>query len=661
MQLVLKGRGFSRAEQVLYLCHSERASAREEPAFPDFAAPGKPGGSPSTAIRSLTPVLVFLDKPAPGAQFRGLGIERLFGFPMGLRELHMRTTAIILSLTAVLLGATLSAQQPAPSQTPTFKAQTDLVLVPVVVTRSGKHLAGLKATDFTLLEDGVKQTVASFEEVSGKVAPAWQKPIPGVFSNAVPVDQQPARVAVFVLDLLNTPSIKQGYARESLLKFLAAIPESHDPMMLATFTDSGLTVLHDFTSDPAVLMAAVAKVKTTVNEAESNNPGSQREQATELANAIGSARKLNPAEIDQLINSFNGMDTHYLQSRAIDRTQLTLELMQQLARALSGVPGRKSLVWATEGINFTVGTEMPNTWGGIGKRAQREGVGWAVGEANQMFDTTWQMLSDANIAVYPIELAELDNPGFRAPDFRSPAVPEGPLAGSLMGTGWGLKAQAMTGFNEKTGGRYCPLQSKLEDCFRRAMDDSAQYYLLSYYASAKGKAGWRKLEIKVAAPGVQVRARNGYYHRGGREPAELRKTEIAQALVSPLDATAIPLALHWTDAPTREAGKPVKLAFEIFIDPRAIAFDGDQQNHFHLSLTAAARNHAGEVAGELAKELEGHPQPDQLSKLHQTGLLYRDTVEVPAGENDVRFVVRDEISGRMGSVTAKLEAEVLRK
>jgi hypothetical protein len=34
----LKGRGFSRAVKVFYLCHSEWASAREESAFQSFSA-----------------------------------------------------------------------------------------------------------------------------------------------------------------------------------------------------------------------------------------------------------------------------------------------------------------------------------------------------------------------------------------------------------------------------------------------------------------------------------------------------------------------------------------------------------------------------------------------------------------------------------------------
>ena len=568
-------------------------------------------------------------------------------------------TAIILFLAAVLLAAPSLTQQSPPNSTPTFKAQADLVLVPVVITRDGKHVPGLKAGDFTVLEDGAKQSLASVEEVSAAAKPVvWQKSLPGIFTNAVPVEQQPARVAVFVLDLLNTSSIKQGYARESLLKFLAAVPESHDPMMLATFTDSGLKVLHNFTSDPEVLMAAVARVRAKVGVVERNEAGQMREQATQVANSIGAARKLNPAEVDALLETIDGMGANYLQKRDIDRTQLTLELMQQLARALAGVPGRKSLIWATEGITFAVGTEMPNTFGGIGKRAHREGVGWAVGEANQVFDTTWQILSDANIAVYPIGLWELINPGFRPASSDTPATGDGPLAGALMSMGWGTKAQAMNGFNDKTGGRYCPLQGNLEDCFRRAVDDSGHYYLLSFYASAKGKGGWHKLAVKVGTPGAQVRARTGYYHHTTDEPADQRKLEIAQALVSPLDATGIPIAMYWVGPPLREPARPVRLSFEIHLDPRTITFDGEQRNHFHLSLTAAARNGTGELAGVLAKSIEGNPQPDHLSKLQETGLLYRDTLEVPWGETEVRFVVRDEISGRIGSVTAKLEPEI---
>jgi hypothetical protein len=53
IRLILKGRGFSRAEQVLYSCHFERASAREKSAFQPFSAACESRALP----RSLLPVI----------------------------------------------------------------------------------------------------------------------------------------------------------------------------------------------------------------------------------------------------------------------------------------------------------------------------------------------------------------------------------------------------------------------------------------------------------------------------------------------------------------------------------------------------------------------------------------------------------------------------
>jgi hypothetical protein len=56
----------------------------------------------------------------------------------------------------------------------------------------------------------------------------------------------------------------------------------------------------------------------------------------------------------------------------------------------------------------------------------------------------------------------------------------------------------------------------------------------------------------------------------------------------------------------------------------------------------------------LAKKVEGRLHPEDLKTVLAKGFVFRDSIVIPPGEIDVRFVVRDEISGRIGSVTAKL-------
>jgi len=69
-----------------------------------------------------------------------------------------------------------------------FTARSELVLIPALVTdKSGNHILGLKKEDFTVLENGTEQKVATSEEIT--TAPNRlslpRNPNPNLFSNSV--------------------------------------------------------------------------------------------------------------------------------------------------------------------------------------------------------------------------------------------------------------------------------------------------------------------------------------------------------------------------------------------------------------------------------------------------------------------------------------------
>lgn len=563
----------------------------------------------------------------------------------------------LVALLFIIVVATSWAQQAPSTQSPTFRSQAALVLVPVIVQRDGKHIAGLKAEEFTVLEDGVRQQIASLEEVTGQEQVHWQSAVPGIYTNGVATEQSAGRLTVYLFDLINTPFPKQSFARESLVRFLLALPDSRDPVMLAVMMPGGLRVLHSFTLDPALLRASLSQIKGILSENENSTrtlQGEQeaREAATQAVSTMNQGHpERDPAEVARLTELFRDLPKAFQQARDIKRTQLTLDQLQQLAQGLVGVPGRKSLIWVTGGLSYAVGADIPIPLNSMPPRSKST-PGTLMGDvadSNDRFDATWAILTDANISVYPVDVAELENPCYA--DVNMPQTKCGEH--SMWAFTWGLRAQAMNGFADRTGGRYCPLQSRLEDCFRSAIEDSAQYYLVAYRPVLSAKGTWRKLSVKVAVPGAHVRTRSGYFVQGRNESPEAKNVQITQAMASSLDATGLPVAMHWLDSGPQTAGKIAKLSFEIFVDPRAITFDGDSQNHFHLTLMAAHRNEKGVMTRRLAKNIEGQPGPEQLRTLLAKGLLYRDSIEVPADSGDIRFVVRDEISGRIGSVTAK--------
>src|SRR5580704_8801532 len=143
-----------------------------------------------------------------------------------------------------------------------FAAGAKLVLVPTLVTdKSGNHISGLKQEDFTVLENGAEQKLATFEEITSDPHRLSRPKNPNEFNNALAGGTSARRVTLIVLDLINTPFLDQVNARTELLKYLTKSVNEREPTGLYTLTRSGVQVVHDFTSDPRILVAALHVVK----------------------------------------------------------------------------------------------------------------------------------------------------------------------------------------------------------------------------------------------------------------------------------------------------------------------------------------------------------------------------------------------------------------
>ena len=82
------------------------------------------------------------------------------------------------------------------------------------------------------------------------------------------------RSAILVFDLLNSSITEQQNARDELMKFLTGAPELAEPVCLIAFDGEGIRLLHDFTRDPALLLAALqgTKGQRSPKDTPSTNP-----------------------------------------------------------------------------------------------------------------------------------------------------------------------------------------------------------------------------------------------------------------------------------------------------------------------------------------------------------------------------------------------------
>jgi len=83
--------------------------------------------------------------------------------------------------------------------------------------------------------------------------------------------------------------------------------------------------------------------------------------------------------------------------------------------------------------------------------------------------------------------------------------------------------------------------------------------------------------------------------------------------------------------------------------------DAANNNHMQLELDAVARTATGDAAASFGKTVDAHLQPESLQLVNNEGITYTGDLDLPAGDYSVRFVIRDDLSGRMGTVTTPVK------
>ena len=183
--------------------------------------------------------------------------------------------------------------------------------------------------------------------------------------------------------------------------------------------------------------------------------------------------------------------------------------------------------------------------------------------------------------------------------------------------------------------------------------------MLGYYLDhSNTKPGWRKLTVKVKRDHVELRARTGFFVTHATvNPAVSRDSSMVSALQSPLDYTALQFVGHWDAVQIKDAGvKRVKYVVNLAPDPSLI--DVTDKNHVALEFVAEAKTPEGKPVGQpVGQKMDLHLTADQLTTVQKVGIGYRGALDLAAGEYTVRIVIRDTLSGRIGSVAAPLKVE----
>jgi len=560
------------------------------------------------------------------------------------------------------------------AQVATLRAFSNLVVIDVVVTDSNKNpVHGLKAADFTLLENGKEQTIRHVEEhsaVTGVKQVALAPKLPsGLFSN---ISAAPSNgpVNVLLLDYLNTPLNAQPNARKQLLDYLDKAPAGTRIAIFGMTTH--LYMLQGFTSDMQVLKAALTTKKGTPQVSDiltdSSNGGAMG--TTAFSDAVAQYADATQEMMDDMAR----VDAQITSETVNNQMLYTLNSFDQLARYLVGIPGRKNVIWYSAGFPLDV---EPNV-------NERDGNDSVVrnDEAIRKMDN---LMTRAQIAVYPVDARGLmTDPSY---DIGNTMNNSAGAAGDATMAFMNQTAQehsTMDAMAEDTGGEAFYNTNGLTQAVSKAVEEGSNYYTLSYTpANVQWDERFRTVKVKVDNPNAKnLSYRNGYYAIDPNDRNKLNASGAATAMVAP--TTMVTAMMHGGPNPAeilfkvriRPASTPPEPAVvasnktnpdpkvkvegpfkeygvDLVPDPHAVncKVDANGNHHCALEIWSYVYDSNGKLLVTTGNRVFRLLTPPDYNKLLAGGMAFHQEISVPVnGVHFLRTAIHDLVSDRVGAV-----------
>jgi VWFA-related protein len=536
--------------------------------------------------------------------------------------------AALVPLPTGVLSAAPQAQNAQQNQF-VLKVNAELVLTNVVVrdTKTGEIVRGLKQSDFTILENGKKQEISSFDfESVDMAAPLNEATVTGLAAGvtggnkaavvARPEDLRNHRLIVMFFDLTSMQPEDLDRSVDAARDYLRKKMQPADLVALVSLGDT-LNVDQDFTADRDALINKVGIYNGTQSQGFAQG-------ATANSNQVEDTTGYTPDE-----SEYNDINT--------DRELFAL---RAIAKSLEKITEKKSLLYFSGGI-------------------QRDGI-----ENQASLRAATNAAVRANLAIYSV-----DTRGLQAVTAVGDAS-----TGSMRGTGayngGGLlnnmnsnfaSQEVMGTLSSDTGGKAFFDSNDFAPAFAQIQKDTSAYYAIGFHSTdAKRDGRYRKLSIKVNRPGVKLEYRPGYYapsdfaHSGKED----REQQLQDQLDSDLPATdmAVYLDAMYFRLDENRFYVPVSLIVPGSQIPFVKGGDKDK----------ATLDIVGEVIDEVKRPIGRARETvklnlDQALGARQKNIQYTTSFNLPPGKYHLKFVVRENQTGRMGSFEADITLPEMKK
>lgn len=542
----------------------------------------------------------------------------------------MRTSILVLTLACGSVLAVVAQQPPAAApdraeqQPPiTFRVEVNYVEIDASVTDArGNFVRDLTRADFQIFEDGKAQSVSVFSLVDIPV----ERPDPPLFATA-PIEPDirtnhrafDGRVFVIVLDDLHTSFARSPRVRLAARQFIERYLGANDVAAIVQTGGSGRSA-QEFTSSRARLLKAVEGFAGQAARSATLEALDERVRNAGLDQQPGST--LTGSEAERAFKARNALGT-----------------LKNVAEYMAGVRGRrKSVVLFSEGIEYDISNPIANRYASDIQAEIREAIAAAT---------------RANVSFYAIDPRGL---GGLEDAIEMQSLPEdNSITMASLWSGVRIAQDSLRMLADETGGFAAVNRNDFRESFARVIQDNSSYYVLGYYPSDARRDGrFRRVEVRVARPGLQVRARKGYVAPTGRRAADKpvnpsTSPELREALDSPIPVSGLGVSVF--AAALKGSAPNASVALTLEVEGSRLRFE-NQNGTFATDLEVAvlAVDDRGKIrdGGRDIAELRLRPQNHEV--VARQGVRITRRLELPPGRYHLRVGVRDAGSGAVGSV-----------
>ena len=524
---------------------------------------------------------------------------------------------------------TANGQQDQPTYV--IRTNTNIVLTNVVVRdkKTGAVVKSLKAGDFSIVEDKKPQRISSFDyqNVDDAVALAEKtstvqgktKSLADLVENnfaANPQQLRDHRLIVVFMDLSSMQDEDIDRAVDAATDYVKNKMNPADLVALVSMS-TGLTMDQDFTSDKDVLLKDLAKYNGT--------------DTTGLA--AGTTGSTDGTSDNAA--SFAADDTEY-NSLNTDRELLAI---RSIAKSLEKVDQKKSMLYFSGGL----------TRNGIENQASLRA---ATNEA-----------AKANMAIYSV-----DSRGLQALPPGGDAS-KGSLRGNSAYSGAAMTSQLSANaasqetlgtLSMDTGGKAFFDSNDFGPAFQQVQHDTEAYYILGFKSTNQAQDGsYRHLAIKVDRPDVIIQYRPGYYAPADFLHAKTEDRELAlnEQLRSDLPATDV--ALYLQALYFRLNDNSFYVPVSLVVPGSQIHFVNGKEDKATLDIIGQVKNSQQLTVGNVRETVKLALNPTVNAK--QKNIQYSTGFTLAPGKYHLKFVVRENQTGNMGSFETDLNVPDLKK